>query len=109
MKKGDPRNPVAKQISKTLSASELPHANPKLFAISEAVEATMEQDKGIKTNLDFYTASLYVQLGIPVGLFTPIFVVSRAMGWAAQVLEQRADNRLFRPPAAYKGAKPQQL
>merc|ERR1712106_484966 len=90
MKKGDPRNPVAKRISKALSQSSLPQANPRLFAVSEAAEATMEQEKGIKANLDFYTASLYEQLGIPVGLFTPIFVVSRTMGWAAHVLEQRS-------------------
>merc|ERR1712137_1115233 len=100
---GDPRNPVAKRISKVLSESKLPHANPELFAVSEAAESTMEQTKGIKANLDFYTASLYDQLGIPVGLFTPIFVMSRIMGWAAHIIEQRADNRLIRPSASYIG------
>lgn len=107
MKKGDPRNPVAKRISKLLSESSLPHANPGLFAVSEAAEATMEQEKGIAANLDFYTASLYDQLGIDVGLFTPIFVMARTMGWAAHILEQRANNRLIRPSANYVG-QPQQ-
>lgn len=109
MKKGDPRSPVAKRISKALSESSLPHANPNYFAVSESAEAAMEQEKGIKTNLDFYTASLYDQLGIPVGLFTPIFVISRTMGWASHILEQRANNRLIRPSAAYVGKSKQEL
>jgi len=109
MKKGDPRNPVAKQISKVLSQSGLPGANPALFAISEAAESTMEQEKGIKANLDFYTASLYDQLGIPVGLFTPIFVFSRTLGWAAHIHEQRMNNRLIRPSASYIGKTQQEL
>lgn len=108
MKKGDPRNAIAKKLSKALSESDLPHANPSLFAVSEAAETTMVEGKGIKPNLDFYTASLYEQLGIPVGLFTPIFVFSRIMGWAAHVLEQRANNRLIRPSAKYLG-KPTQM
>jgi 2-methylcitrate synthase len=109
MKKGDPRNPVAKRISKVLSQSSLPGANPALFDVSEAAESTMEQEKGIKANLDFYTASLYAQLGIPVGLFTPIFVFSRTLGWAAHIHEQRANNRLIRPSASYSGKTQQAL
>lgn len=109
MKKGDPRSPVAKGISKALSESTLPHANPNYFAVSESAEATMVQEKGIKTNLDFYTASLYDQLGIPVGLFTPIFVISRTMGWASHIIEQRANNRLIRPSATYVGKTQQDL
>merc|ERR1712032_438773 len=75
MKKGDPRSPIAKKISKALSVSSLQYADPNFFAVSEAAEAAMDEAKGIKSNLDFYTASIYSQLNIPVGLFTPIFVI----------------------------------
>lgn len=109
MKKGDPRNPVAKRISKALSESDLPNANPHLFAVSEAAEATMDKEKGIKANLDFYTASMYAQLAIPVGLFTPVFVFSRTLGWASHILEQRNHNRLIRPSAIYTGKTLQPL
>lgn len=105
MRKGDPRSPIAKKISKALSESELPNADKQYFAVSEAADEAMVATKGIRTNLDFYTASLYDQLGIPVGLFTPIFVVSRAMGWAAHILEQRVGNRLYRPSSSYTGRR----
>jgi len=109
MKKGDPRSPYAKKFSKALSVSTLPDANPCLVAVSEAAEEAMVQEKGIKTNLDYYTASLYAQLGIPVGLFTPIFAVSRTTGWASHILEQRSHNRLMRPSCIYTGKAPQSL
>ena len=53
--------------------------------------------------MDFYSASTYYSLGIPVDLFTPIFAVSRMSGWTAHILEQYANNRLIRPRAEYLG------
>jgi citrate synthase len=59
--------------------------------------------KGLKPNVDFYSASVYTSLEIPRDLFTPIFAISRCSGWTAHVLEQYADNRLIRPRAEYVG------
>jgi 2-methylcitrate synthase len=63
----------------------------------------MWDEKKLFANADFFTASTYHFLGIPTPLFTPIFVCSRVTGWAAHVIEQRADNRLIRPGADYIG------
>jgi len=60
--------------------------------------------KGLNANVDFYSASTYYSLGIPVDLFTPIFAVSRMSGWTAHILEQYRNNRLIRPRADYQGA-----
>jgi 2-methylcitrate synthase len=60
-------------------------------------------EKGLYPNVDFYSASTYHYLGIDTGLFTPIFAMSRVVGWAAHVIEQHADNRLIRPSSEYVG------
>ena len=61
------------------------------------------REKKLNPNVDFYSASTYYVLGIPIDLFTPIFAVSRVSGWTAHVLEQYANNRLIRPRADYIG------
>ena len=66
----------------------------------------MWREKKLFPNLDFYSASAYHFLGVPTPLFTPIFVCSRIAGWAAHIMEQRADNRLIRPAADYTGPAP---
>jgi 2-methylcitrate synthase len=96
----DPRNQVIKELSRKL-ADEV--GDTRLFAVSEAVEAVMWNEKKLFPNADFYSASAYHFMGIPTALFTPIFVCSRITGWAAHVMEQRADNRLIRPGAEYIG------
>jgi citrate synthase len=75
------------------------------FEISREIETYMLQEKHLHCNVDFYSASCYYTLGIPIDLFTPVFAVSRISGWTAHVLEQMADNRLIRPRAEYTGPR----
>ena len=96
----DPRNSVNKKMSKTLSAGQ---ADAYLYDVSEAVEKLMWDEKKLFANADFFAATVYHFMGIPTYLFTPIFVCSRVTGWAAHVMEQRADNKLIRPAADYTG------
>ncbi len=96
----DPRNSVNKKMSKVLSDEA---GDTQLYAVSEAVEKVMWDEKKLFANADFFAASVYHFMGIPTYLFTPIFVCSRIAGWAAHIMEQRADNRLIRPAADYIG------
>ncbi len=98
----DPRAIHLKRLSKELAEST---GHIDLYEASEAVEEAMKTAKGkpLNPNVDFYSASAYYSLGIPVDLFTPIFAVSRMSGWTAHVLEQYFNNRLIRPRADYKG------
>lgn len=103
-KSGDPRSPIIKEISRSLSRG---HKDEILFAVSEAIDATMREEKNIFTNLDFYSATAFRYLGIPTPLFTPLFVCSRLSGWGAHIAEQRVDKTLIRPSAEYLGPDPQ--
>src|SRR5258705_947777 len=76
---------------------------PHWYAIQRIIEEVMRREKGLYCNVDFYSASMYYVMGIPLDLYTPIFAVSRMSGWCAHVLEQHADNRLIRPRADYIG------
>jgi citrate synthase len=75
-----------------------------LYLASSELEKNVKAVKGLNPNVDFYSASTYYSLGIPIDLFTPIFAVSRMSGWTAHVLEQYRNNRLIRPRADYIGA-----
>ncbi|HLJ50136.1 MAG TPA: citrate synthase [Bryobacteraceae bacterium] len=74
-----------------------------LYMTSKKIEETIKELKGLNANVDFYSASTYYSLGIPIDLFTPIFAVSRMSGWTAHILEQYRNNRLIRPRAEYTG------
>jgi citrate synthase len=74
-----------------------------LYQESQRVEDTVKSEKKLNANVDFYSASTYYSLGIPVDLFTPVFAISRMSGWTAHILEQYHNNRLIRPRADYKG------
>jgi citrate synthase len=63
----------------------------------------MQEKRGLYANVDFYSATVYYSLGMPTDLFTPIFAISRTAGWTAHILEQLADNRLYRPLSEYAG------
>lgn len=96
----DPRNRVIKEWSKTLCEEG---GKPALFAVSEAIETMMWDEKHLFPNLDFYSASVYHMMAIPTPMLTPIFVMSRITGWAAHIYEQRKNNKLIRPSADYTG------
>ncbi len=96
----DPRNAIIREWSRKLSQKV---GDDVLFPVSEEVEKIMMAEKKLFANADFFHASAYHFMGIPTGLFTPIFVMSRVTGWAAHVMEQRANNRIIRPGADYTG------
>ncbi|MHA3774607.1 citrate synthase [Verrucomicrobiota bacterium sgz303538] len=96
----DPRAPHLKAMAIKLS-NQL--GEPKWIQMSERIAGLMKEQKGLNANVDFYSATVYYSLGIPTDLFTPIFAISRMSGWTAHVLEQQADNRLFRPLSEYVG------
>ncbi|MCX6623401.1 MAG: citrate synthase [Acidobacteria bacterium] len=75
-----------------------------LYLTSKQIEDAVKTVKGLNPNVDFYSASAYYSLGIPIDLFTPIFAISRMAGWTAHILEQYRNNRLIRPRADYRGA-----
>jgi citrate synthase len=81
------------------------HHNPKWYEMSMRVAEVMMKEKGLFPNVDFYSASTYYMMGIPLDLYTPIFAVSRISGWTGHILEQFADNKLIRPRAEYIGAR----
>ncbi len=96
----DPRATSLKGMAKELGERT---GHVELYQISKQIEQYMKEAKNLNANVDFYSASTYYSLGIPVDLFTPIFAVSRMSGWTAHILEQYANNRLIRPRAEYLG------
>ena len=100
-KTADPRAGVLREMSRQLGEDV---GDLRLYELSEAIEEIMQREKGLNANVDFYSASVYHNLGIPVELFTPIFAISRMTGWTAHVLEQVGNNRIIRPRLEYVGA-----
>lgn len=99
-KGADPRSDIIKVSAKQLSDQCNQQQN---FQIFTTIESVVYEQKGLYPNLDFYSAAAYSYMQIPVMLFTPLFVCARITGWSAHILEQRNDNRLIRPVAAYTG------
>jgi citrate synthase len=96
----DPRATHLRTMSKDLGERA---GNTRWFEMSRRIEALVTGEKKLYPNVDFYSASTYYTLGIPIDLFTPIFAVSRVSGWTAHCLEQYANNRLIRPRTDYIG------
>jgi citrate synthase len=96
----DPRATHLRVLSEELGKRT---GHEKLYSLSQRMEETIKSVKGLLPNVDFYSASAYYSLGIPIDIYTPIFAVSRMSGWTAHVLEQYRNNRLIRPRAEYKG------
>ena len=104
----DPRATHLREMSEATAKRQ---GETKWFDMSKRIEelviAEMDRKgKKIRANVDFYSASTYHMLGIPIDLFTPIFAISRISGWTAHVMEQYNNNRLIRPRADYTGALP---
>lgn len=96
----DPRAASLKGLAEELGKRT---GHEELYQISKQIEQYIKDNKKLNANVDFYSASTYYSLGIPVDLFTPIFAVSRMSGWTAHILEQYRHNRLIRPRAEYLG------
>jgi citrate synthase len=96
----DPRATHLRALSEEIGKRT---GNVDLYLASKEVESFIKQTKKLNANVDFYSASTYYSLGIPIDLFTPIFAVSRMSGWTAHILEQYKNNRLIRPRADYTG------
>ncbi|MBX3291984.1 MAG: citrate synthase [Acidobacteria bacterium] len=98
----DPRATWLRRYSRTMSEKK---GDMKWFEMSQRIEKLMLEKKGMHPNVDFYSASTYYLMNIPLDLYTPIFAVSRISGWTGHILEQYANNKLIRPRAEYIGAR----
>lgn len=96
----DPRAYILEELSEEVGKRA---GNTKWFEMTRVIEQTVLQEKGLYPNVDLYSGSAYVVMGIPTDLFTPIFAVSRISGWTAHILEQLTNNRIIRPRAEYTG------
>ncbi len=98
----DPRATHLRKMSKEMGER---NGNTSYYEMSQAIERVVKADKKLNPNVDFYSASMYYMMGLPIHLFTPVFAISRISGWTAHVLEQYRNNRLIRPRAEYTGIK----
>ncbi len=98
----DPRATWLRKFSKQMADKT---GVSKWYEMSQRIEQLMHEKKGMYPNVDFYSASTYYLMGIPLDLYTPIFAVSRISGWTGHILEQYANNKLIRPRAEYIGKR----
>jgi len=99
-KNGDPRAKILRGMSELLGNNS---GQPQWYEISKIIDETVQSEKGLLPNVDFYSATVYYSMGIPLDLYTPIFATSRISGWLAHILEQYSNNRIYRPRAEWTG------
>ena len=99
-KNGDPRAKILRSMSESLTKKA---GQPHWYEMSKILDEKMSNDKGILPNVDFYSATVYYSMGIPLDIYTPIFAVSRVTGWLAHIFEQYSKNRIYRPRGQWEG------
>lgn len=98
----DPRATWLRKYSQTMGEKK---GEMKWFNMSQKIEKAMLDKKGMHPNVDFYSASTYYLMDIPLDQYTPIFAISRISGWTGHILEQYGNNKLIRPRAEYIGER----
>ena len=98
----DPRATWLRKYSQHMAEKK---GEMKWYEMSRRIEQLMFEKKGMYPNVDFYSASTYHLMDIPLDIYTPIFAVSRISGWTGHILEQYGHNKLIRPRAEYIGAR----
>lgn len=96
----DPRATILRRLSHQVGEQA---GTLKWYDMLQRVEGVVTKGKPLYPNVDFYSGSVYHLMGIPMDLFTPVFAISRMVGWTAHVLEQYSNNRIIRPRAEYTG------
>ena len=104
----DPRAIILKELGrKVFAKADL--KEPNWFAMTELMEKRVFERKGLRPNVDLYSASVLYYLGLPIDLLTALFAANRVVGWAAHIIEQQLDNRIIRPKTEYVGAAPREF
>ncbi len=103
----DPRSPIGHILADELK--KLPTSDPKLFDIAVAIRDKVKSEKGLPDNIDFFGGLIYHYMQIERLYYTPLFIMSRAAGWAAHAFEQRANNKIIRPDSEYTGVEPREF